>query len=159
MIRIGNNLTPILLIVCAGLGAMLWQQTQAPAPPSSKADNRPAASQTARPPAPNAFQPPPLQTFREISQRTLFLSERRPPPPPEVVRAPPPAPVMPLRLVLEGVLLSSREELAVLLDIAANEVINLTIGMQHQGWELVAIEKNRVRFRRGSQEQELTLEE
>ena len=156
MTSIGNRLTLMLLLACSGLGVALWQQTRqaedATQTHSTPSDEPPDASQ-----ARNLYRPPPLVSFREISQRPLFLSERRPPEPPKVVRKPPPAPVMPLNLILEGIVLSSREKVAMLLNIRNSEVMNLTIGMQHQGWELVEIDKNRVRFERGGQSQELSL--
>ncbi len=158
MPSVGNRLTLLLLLICSALGAGLWQQTRetgaVSTPKAAEGTSAQSATSTR-----NDFRAPPLVNFREISQRPLFLSERKPPPPPTVERRAPPPPVMPLRLMLEGVVLSSREKVAVLLNITNSEVIHLSLGMEHDGWKLVSIEKSLVRFERSGQTQELTLPE
>ncbi len=154
---IGNRLTPYLLTACAVLGGILLMENRnlnqgSPENPTV------AAKPRIKPTANNNFTAAGFATYREITERPLFISGRRPPPKP---KPQPKAPVKltPLRLSLEGVVISAKEKFAVVVDQTTNEVLHMDPGMQHQGWELVSIAESAVKFERAGQVQELVLVE
>lgn len=151
----GNHLTLYLLAICALLtGALSIQSrnivhTQENSTPKSQTEINPLTRKN--------FTAPGVAAFGEIIERPLFIAGREPPPKPE----PKPRAVVkltPLQLLLVGVVLSPEEKVAILHDTRNSEVLHLTIGMQHQGWELVSMTDKGVTFKRGEQRQELTLE-
>ena len=155
-ITLGNRLTPYLLVSCGLLSATLVIQSnniiQVPESNSPKAETE--MDSVVR----QNFTAPGVATFSEITQRPLFISGREPPSIPQPIQS---APVRlpPLRLLLEGIVISPAEKVAVIFDLSSNDILPLTIGMQHQGWELTSISDTSVTFKRGEQSQQLELKE
>jgi len=153
-LSIGNHLTPYLLAACVLLTTVLAMQVHkmAPATNHSAAGARPAIEQRRR----ESFAARGVAAFSEITERPLFVAGREPPPKP--VAAPRiSARPSPLRLHLEGVAITPAARIAVVRDLSSNKMLQLTIGMKHQGWELSAISDNVATFKRGEQSQELKL--
>jgi len=100
---------------------------------------------------------PPIEDYPEVLERPVFFRDRTLPvePEPEAVPA---APLLPLRLKLEGVAISSESRVAVLRNTANNQLLNLAEGLSHQGWLLEKVSADRAVFRRGSQVTELLLD-
>lgn len=151
----GNLLTLYLLAICALLAGVLSiqsrniVQTQESSVPRAQTEINPLARKN--------FTAPGVAAFGEIAERPLFIAGRAPPPKPE----PKPRAVVkltPLQLLLEGVVISPREKVAIMLDTRYSEVLHLTIGMKHQGWELISMTDTSVTFKRGEQIQEVKLE-
>lgn len=155
-IIIGNHLTPYLLVACGLLSATLVIQSHNIMQAQEK--NSPKAQTELDPLTRQNFTAPGVATFSEIIQRPLFISGREPPPKPKPI---PRAPVKltPLRLLLEGIVISPAEKAAVIFDLSSNDILHLTIGMQHQGWELTSISDTSATFKRGDQSQQLELKE
>lgn len=155
--RIANRYTLYLLVGCGLLGYQLDQQLNEVATGGRATASAPAATGF-NPPPRDRFSAPGFAAYGEVIERPLFLEGRRPPPEP---KPEPVAPVQrqPLRLVLEGIVISADERIAVLLDTSTKEVLHLTAGMEHGGWELVAVTDNVATFKQQERTQELTLEE
>ena len=164
MMKIGNHLTPYLLLICIALAGVLYTQTTTIPPetpttkPSTDEKQQPRRNETQ---ARNDFNAPSLMSFQEITRRPLFMNDRKPPPPPQrkAVTQRRQVSMMPLNLILEGIVVTTTEQAAMLVNIANSEVLHLGIGMKHQGWELVSITPLTVTFQQGEQIQKLTLEE
>ena len=155
-ITIGNHLTPYLLAVCAVLGGILTLQSHNVV--QTQESSSPTGQTEVDPLMRKKFTAPSVATFSEIVERPLFIAGRTPPAIPEpkpkaAVR------LTPLQLILEGVVISPKEKVAVMVDTSNREVLHLTIGMKHRDWELTTISDTAVTFKRGNQSQELTLEE
>lgn len=156
---IGNHLTVYLLLLCALLAGLfslenreIMVQTQKKLSPKTETQFEP--------PKRLDFSAPGLAAFNEITQRPLFLESRRPPPPPKP--KPKPKPVVnltPLNLNLEGIVISSAEKIGVFAEARSGEIHHLSVGDQHQGWELVSVTDSAAIFERGKQRQEVTLKE
>jgi hypothetical protein len=100
------------------------------------------------------FVPPPLANLSTMLDRPLFYTDRRMPAPPEDA-APPPTP---LRLKLEGIAISGGSRVAILRNLANNQLVQVEEGGQHEGWTLDAMTSTSARFSRGPQVTELPLE-
>jgi general secretion pathway protein N len=92
-------------------------------------------------------------------ERPLFVPGRRgpapvvpAPEPPPVVEAEPVAAPPPLTLQLRGVVAGPGIELAIFIDPASGETRRLTVGEEHEGWKLNALDRRRATFRRGEEE-------
>lgn len=103
------------------------------------------------------FVPPDQGEFAEILERPLFFPDRTLPPEPTVA-AVAAAPMLPLRLTLEGIAISADDRVAVLRDPANNQLLQLTEGMSHDGWLLESVGKNGVIFKRDAATTELALD-
>ena len=107
-------------------------------------------------PADYRYSAPQLDDFTEVLERPVFFRDRTLPaePEPTLVAA---APLLPLRLKLEGVAISSASRVAVLRNTSNNQILNLEEGMSHDGWLLDAVSADRAIFIRGAQQTELLL--
>ncbi|RKZ69303.1 MAG: hypothetical protein DRQ44_03200 [Gammaproteobacteria bacterium] len=153
-ISIGNHLTPYLLLACTLSAGTLALQSHNMIQAHTKTAPvlQPAVNQVTR----KNFTVPEIAAFSEIVERPLFIAGREPPPKP--ITAPSkPARLPPLRLNLEGVVITPAASIAVLYDLSSNKMLHLTTGMKHQGWELIAVSDSVATFRRDSQSQELRL--
>ena len=98
--------------------------------------------------------PPVMDDLPDMLKRPLFFVARRMPGP-EAVAPPPPTP---LRLKLEGIALSGGVRVAVLRNLANNQLEQLEEGDTHDGWTLVSITANSASFSRGEQRTDLPLD-
>jgi hypothetical protein len=158
-ISLGNRLTPYLLITClvlAGVVALQWRigaRTGIEGP----AEAPPAAAEA--PPARTAFVAPGIEAFSEILERPLFTAGREPAEEPAVATPTTPAiPTAPIRLRLEGVALTPQTRVAVVRDLATNQLLRLAEGAEHQGWVVETVHAAGATLKQGQQTQELVLE-
>ena len=153
-IAIGNHLTPYLLTACALLAVVVALQShnmiQARKKPSLVV--QPATDQVAR----RNFTVPQIAAFSEIVERPLFIAGREPPAEPIAAPSKPARPT-PLRLLLEGIVITPAARIAVMRDLSNNKMLHLATGMKHQDWELTAVTDTVATFSRGEQSQELRL--
>ena len=98
---------------------------------------------------------PHIDDFAAILERPVFFKNRKLPPKPA---AEPTAPPAPMRLKLEGVAIVAEARIAVLRNLADNQLIQLAEGMSHNGWTLDSVNADSAIFRRGEQISELSLE-
>jgi len=102
-----------------------------------------------------SLRPPTIANLADMLGRPLFFVDRRMPKPPETQAAAPPP--TPLRLQLEGVALTSGASIAVLRNLADNQLLQLAEGETHDGWTLESVSSNSASFSRGTQVTELPL--
>jgi len=102
------------------------------------------------------LRPPGMAELADMLDRPLFFVDRRmPEPPADQAPAPPPTP---LRLQLEGVAMTSGASVAVLRNLADNQLVQLAEGDTHDGWMLDSVSSNSASFSRGAQVTELPLD-
>jgi len=102
-----------------------------------------------------SLSPPGMADLADMLGRPLFFVDRKMPKPPETLApAPPPTP---LRLQLEGVAMTSGASVAVLRNLADNQLVQLAEGETHDGWTLDSVNSNSASFSRGAQVTELPL--
>jgi hypothetical protein len=103
------------------------------------------------------FQIDPLNDYRDIIERPLFLAERRPP---EEVPEEMPASETPVDdedLVLLGVVLTPDANMALLLVDQGGRIARLRVGEKVNGWELQSVQANQVNLHNGEKELDLPL--
>ncbi|MDJ0739729.1 MAG: hypothetical protein QNJ91_08425 [Gammaproteobacteria bacterium] len=155
--RVGR-LTVVLLVVCAALGAWVFQQWKAYATaapePLQQADSGAPRDSGVR--APEPLPMPPLASFSEIVERPLFVQTRRPAPAPEPgqqqVRA------TPGNFKLEGTALSPDGDVAVLRNTRTSEMHRVLVGQSIDGWKLDVVEPGHAALSQGAQKLQLELE-
>jgi len=103
------------------------------------------------------FIAPAIGQFSAVLERPLFFQDRQLPaePPPAAISA---APLLPLRLKLEGVAITSDARVAVLRDTSNNQLLQLAEGMSHDGWLLETVRSNSASFKRGDTVSKLVLD-
>ena len=116
-----------------------------------------AAEFSLPPPNDNRLISPQIVDFVDVLERPAFFQDRKLPLEPE------PAPVtsvplLPLRLTLEGVAISSDSRVAVLRNTGSNQLLQLAEGMSHDGWLLETVSADRALFTRGAEQTELLLD-
>ena len=150
---IGNHLTPYLLVACALLASILALESLNLVQPQSGAspEKRPAVNRIER----TNFTAPGIAAFSEIKERPLFREGREPPT--ETIATPVAAKLSPLRLQLEGVVITPDTKIAVVRNLGNNKMLHLATGSTHQGWELTSVTSTVATFKRGEQIEELTL--
>lgn len=98
------------------------------------------------------FEMPPYGKFAEITQRPLFNADRKPIPPDALLaeKEPEAPPTAPLQVVLTGVIITPRLQLAMFHDNTTNKSVSLKEGMplpgNQSGWTLVEIHPRMVVF-------------
>ena len=146
----GGRLRFLLVLLCGGLCLSVWNQWDTPTeidPPPP-----PQGGAGAPPPLPEVapFVPPMIEDFTEFIERPLFRPDRRPPEPPE--DAPieiAPAEVPAGEFVLVGVVITASEQLALIQQAGAGELLRLSVGGVVNGWSVQSIEPDRVFFTYG----------
>jgi hypothetical protein len=99
---------------------------------------------------------PHISNFSEILARPIFFSKREMPAQIVVEQA---APRTPLQLKLEGVAIATDTRVAVLRDLASNKLVQLSVGMSHNTWQLKELTSSGATFRRGADDvAQLTLD-
>lgn len=102
--------------------------------------------------APVRFSMPPLSTFGEIGERPLFSRSRRPAAPDESLG---PAAQRAGALVLNGVILTGRDRIALLAAPESDRMTPLREGDTLAGWTLVSVYPDKVVIRSSGAEQEI----
>ncbi len=103
-----------------------------------------------------SFQPAPYASLSEIIERPLFSEGRIPPEKPD--DNPKTAIRTPLKLKLEGVVISPESKVAIITDLQTKELLRLSQGMSHSNWKVTAVDKESVTIQQGAREITLTLE-
>ena len=122
------------------------EQVTHPAPAQSEATTTPRKAST-----PLAL--PPLQQYEEIVARPIFAETRRPD---AALSAAAPQADSPFSLT--GVVVTAEVRQVWLARKGRQEVVKVTAGQSIDGWEIDAIERERVRLRKGGQTMVLVLE-
>ncbi len=87
-----------------------------------------------------AFAPVPLGAYREITERPLFVEGRMPPKPEEKAPAIAAPRALPLKLKLEGVVITPQNRVAVIRDLTTNRLLRVTEGMNQDDWKLTQVD-------------------
>jgi hypothetical protein len=103
------------------------------------------------------FQVAPLNNYRNIVERPLFLTERRPPEEAPEETPISESPVGDEDLVLLGVVLTPDTNMALLQVDQRGQVARLRVGEKVNGWELQSVEANQVNLHNGEKELDLPL--
>lgn len=144
----------VLLLACAGLGWIIVAELRA-APSWRVSDSAPSGSEPAQAPRTEAeFSIPPPETFAAIVERPIFSRSRRPLPESED-----PEPVLgsDLNAVLIGTIISSNQEIALVIPKGSAKFVRLSRGDRLQGWILESIEADRVTFSRNGDKVQIEL--
>lgn len=155
-IETGNFQTRLLLSLCGVLTLIIVVEWLLPVR-ADAIDELNAASADLELPTltSSTYVHPHIDDFATILERPVFFKDRKLPPKPAAEPSAPPAPI---RLKLEGVAIVAEARIAVLRDLADNQLVQLAEGMSHNGWTLEAIDADSATFRRGGQVSELSLE-
>jgi general secretion pathway protein N len=144
-----------LLLAAAGLGEVVAIEVAR----NDAADvDRPTTPSAApalgtMPAAQAGFALPPLRSLGEVTARPLFSPSRRPPPP----QASQDALRRSASLVLEGVILSPRERIALISHGLPAVVTRVPEGGQIEGWSLAEIYADRIVLQQGATREEIKL--
>lgn len=104
-----------------------------------------------------AFQATPFASLSEIFERPLFTEGRIPAEKPDkntntATKA------VPLKLKLEGVVISPESKVAIISDLQTKELLRLSQGMSHANWKVTAVSEESVTIQQGANEITLQLE-
>ncbi len=142
-----------LLIACAGLGWIIVAELRAA--PSWRGLAAPSGSEPVQALRTAAeFSMPPSETFAAIVDRPIFSRSRSPLPEgedPELEVGPG------LNAVLIGTIISSEQEIALVVPKGSSRFFRLNRGDRLQGWILESIESDRVTFTRNGVEAQIEL--
>lgn len=122
-------------------------------PPEQAKQPMPAQAAAASPKSFSRFALPPLQQYEEIVARPIFNEGRRPEAPLLAT-----GPMVDAPFSLRGVIITPQVREAWLARKGSPDIVRAIVGHSIDGWEIVAIERDRVRLRRGSQGMVLLLE-
>jgi type II secretory pathway component PulC len=153
-----NRYSAVLLLVIVLLAGVIAVELYLAATRDSAEPGELIAEENALPAQPESrFVPPDISDFPEVLQRPLFFRDRKlpPEPEPELVTT---APLVPLRLKLEGIAISSDSRVAVLRNTTNQQLLQLAEGMSYDGWLLESVSTDRTVFRRGTEVTELLLD-
>lgn len=103
------------------------------------------------------FQVAPLNSYGNIIERPLFLTERRPPEEAPEETPVSETPVGDEELVLLGVVLTPDANMALLQVDQRGQVARLRVGEKVNGWELQSVKANQVNLHNGEKELDLPL--
>ena len=159
--RLANGLTIVLLLVCSLLAVMIYTEIKGLGNHDDDFDQNVEKNQNVKSDggilnniAQNDVA---ISQFSEILNRPLFVQGRMPYEEEKIENIS--APVMsPLRLSLEGVVLSPESRVAVVKDLSTNEIIRLGVGISHNGWRVQSIEPQTVEFERNGEVQSINIE-
>lgn len=161
----GRILTPLgvlLMLVAAGLAAVIYTELRGP----SRGVTSPALPVEAAPVVesapPASFRLPDLDYYAEVVERPLFRDTRRPPEEEEeaAVAEKPPAEATAKKLdyVLTGVMMTPERRLAFLKSTAKGEAKRIKQGDTLDGWLVKLVQSKRVVLSRGARSQVLKLQ-
>ncbi|MCG7937642.1 MAG: hypothetical protein N0C88_02130 [Candidatus Thiodiazotropha lotti] len=137
-----NFLTLLLLIVIGLASAMIVYQWRNPAEVEASENHQlnPASKQTAKKASLTRFNPPSVTVYQEIMDRPLFREGRVPPAEPEKVVSKPVVRQTPLKLRLEGVVITPKNRVAVIRDLNTNRLLRVAQGMSQNDWKLESVD-------------------
>ena len=98
-----------------------------------------------------------ISQYSAILSRPLFVEGRMPFTEQEEEKSIVPT-LSPLKLTLEGVVLSPETRVAVVRDLTNNNILRLGIGMAHNGWKVQKVDTQSVEFVRGGETQMIEIE-
>lgn len=148
--------TPLLLAANALLALVIAVELLTPAGRSASAVATPTEPDEGLPEFGDvAARSPDMSDLVDLLGRPLFYVDRRMPAPAEKAAAPPPSP---LRLELEGIAIAGGSRVAVLRNLANNQLLQLAEGDAHEGWTLDSVSATSASFSRGEQTTELPLD-
>jgi hypothetical protein len=160
---VADNRLPLLLLLAAGLGAVLWWDMQTEPEPAeviaaaSPARHGESRSEEEPPPAFGGMANPlaslDKDSLHDLTGRPLFTPSRRPPPvfaPPQeaTALAPPPAPPATPDYTLVGVIRDGDRAIALLRSRSDGRNLRVEAGDTVRGWEVAAVEARSVRLKR-----------
>jgi general secretion pathway protein N len=150
-VRKPSALQLCLALMCAGLGAVIYDELdRPPLPPAAKAE--PVPAQTPRAvvaPASSDFAMPALRDYGEVAARPLFAATRRPPPTAARQR---PAPAA---FSLVGVVISSSGRHALIEHGQPARLERVAEGQMVDGWTIETILPDRIVVREADARQEI----
>ena len=155
-IETGNFLTRLLLSLCGLLMLVIVAGWLIPIRADAVNELNTDSADVELPTLPSStYVHPHIDDFAAILERPVFFKDRKLPPEPAAEPVAAPAPI---RLKLEGVAIVAESRIAVLRNLADNQLLQLAEGMSHNGWTLESVNANSAAFRRGGQTTELTLD-
>jgi type II secretory pathway component PulC len=104
------------------------------------------------------FIAPPVAVFREITERPLFTEGRLPPQPHEQTINSPVIPIRPLKLRLEGIVITPNNRVAVIRDVPTNCLLRVAQGMNQDDWKLEVVNSSSVSVVRRGKKYHLELQ-
>lgn len=154
-----SGMSLVLLAISVALGALFylqWHKDIAEAYGYADSTSEKAAGEYELASVPG-FQPIPYASLSEINERPLFSEGRIPPEKPD--NNPQSAPrAAPLKLKLEGVVISPESKVAIITDLQTRELLRLSQGMSHRDWKVKAVSEGSVTIQQGEKEITLLLE-
>jgi type II secretory pathway component PulC len=159
--RLANGLTLILLAICVSLIFIIYTELQSGQDLNAMSDsnsmkNKKVESETGILNNISSTDVS-ISQFSEVLNRPLFV-EGRMPYEEEQTENISVTVLSPLKLSLEGVVLSPQSKVAVVKDLSNNEIMRLGIGMSHNGWRVKTIEPQTVEFERNGEVQSIDIE-
>ncbi|MEW8255653.1 MAG: type II secretion system protein N [Candidatus Thiodiazotropha taylori] len=137
-----NLLTLLLLVVIGLASAMIFYQWRNPLEMDALENHQanPASKQTAKKASLTRFNPPSMTVYQEITDRPLFREGRVPPAEPEKEVSKPVVRQTPLKLRLEGVVITPKNRVAVIRDLNNNRLLRVAQGMSQNDWKLESVD-------------------
>lgn len=102
------------------------------------------------------FELPALDEYEQMTERPLFMENRRPGSEIVAETAPPPLPPTPMNLKLMGVVVTPENKMALLTD-AKGKYKRLRVQEHLEGWVLVELKTDRVTLQQGEKHEDLPL--
>jgi hypothetical protein len=102
---------------------------------------------------------PPPDAYAEITERPLFMETRRPVPVADAAVETARKPVAVPALVVHGILVSDARRMALMKTPSDNRLVQVSPGQQLEGWEVSAIEPDRVVITNGEDTAEFFLDD
>jgi type II secretory pathway component PulC len=103
------------------------------------------------------FNPPSPTVYQEITDRPLFREGRIPPEEPQQKTTKPVARQAPLKLRLEGVVITPKNRVAVIRDLSNNRLMRVAQGMSQNDWKLESVDHSSATVVRRGKKQTLEL--
>ncbi|MES9939494.1 MAG: hypothetical protein ABW104_03275 [Candidatus Thiodiazotropha sp. 6PLUC2] len=136
-----NTLTILLLILIGITTALLYFQWFNPPQAQSTVENGTGSSaDTEKNASISPFTPVPLNIYSEITERPLFREGRLPPEEPDEPAKSPIVRQAPLKLRLEGVVITPKNRVAVIRDLNNNRLLRVAQGMNQNDWKLETVD-------------------
>ena len=155
------NAMTLLLLLGIGLAAVLlyfqWRNPPQPGEAGLQQQHPQAADQQRKQSA-TPFSPVALNVYREITDRPLFVEGRLPPEKPEQTTKSTVVRQAPLKLRLEGVVITPKSRVAVIRDLSSNRLLRVSQGMNQDDWKLEALDTSSATVVRRGKKQRLELE-